>query len=101
VQDLEEQLVKINRSIVADRDAIHVLKAEWSYLNQPTRLAELSHRHLQLQPIGTAQLGSLDALPMKAGAPLVASIAAPTPVAAGPRTAMAGSSMASPKFKSN
>ncbi len=33
VQDMEDQLIGLNRSITDDRQAIHVLKAEWSYLN--------------------------------------------------------------------
>ena len=31
VQDMEDQLFGLNRSITDDRQAIHVLKAEWSY----------------------------------------------------------------------
>ena len=65
----EEQLLKARKATAQDRDAIHVLNAEWSFLNQPTRLADLSRRHLpQLQPIATAQFGDaarLDALPWK------------------------------------
>jgi hypothetical protein len=70
---LEEQLHKTRKATAQDRDAIHVLNAEWSFLNQPTRLADLSRRHLpQLQPIATAQFGDaarLDTLPWKPGDP--------------------------------
>jgi cell division protein FtsL len=103
VQNLEEKLAKVNREIVADQDEIHVLKAEWSFLAQPNRLAELARRHLSLAPIGTAQLGTLDQLqqiPMRpAAAPVVAALP-PSPAlpAAGlravPLPALAGSSTA-------
>ncbi len=73
VSALEEQLLKTRKVTAQDRDAIHVLNAEWSFLNQPTRLADLSRRHLpQLQPIPTGQFGDaarLDALPWKPGDP--------------------------------
>lgn len=58
VQDMEDQLVGLNRSITDDRQAIHVLKAEWSYLNQPTRLKILAERYLGLTAIDSRQVGT-------------------------------------------
>ena len=69
VMDLEDTLAKTNRAIVTDQDAIHVLKAEWSYLSQPSRLEELSHRFLDLAPMSTAQLGQIDTIRMRPAAP--------------------------------
>ena len=37
VQGLEKQLVVINKNIQDDIKTIHVLKAEWSHLNNPSR----------------------------------------------------------------
>ena len=51
VQALEDELVRLNRSILAEHEAIHVLKAEWSYVNQPQRLQALANRHLDLRPM--------------------------------------------------
>jgi cell division protein FtsL len=101
VQELEDQLAKVNREIAADQDAIHVLKAEWSFLSQPNRLTDLAKRYLTLAPIGTAQLGTLEQLqslpmrpgaaPAEAAAPVAA--ASPAPPAAKPAaTPLAGSS---------
>jgi cell division protein FtsL len=67
VMDLEDELARANRAIVADQDAIHVLKAEWAFLAQPSRLAELSRRHLDLVPLGTSQLGQIDAIALRPG----------------------------------
>jgi hypothetical protein len=71
VATLEEELVAVRRGIAEDRAAIHVLNAEWSFLNQPSRLAELAGRYLtKLQPIATVQYaapGRLDLLPWKPG----------------------------------
>ena len=57
VQGLEGELVKYNRTISDDRQAIHVLKAEWSFLNQPARLRQLAERHLGLSVVEPAQVG--------------------------------------------
>ncbi len=58
VQDLEEELVDLNRSIIDERQAIHVLKAEWSHLNNPERLGNLAGRHLGMKPVEPSQLSS-------------------------------------------
>ena len=58
VQDMEDQLIGLNRSITDDRQAIHVLKAEWSYLNEPTRLKILAERYLGMTPIDSRQVGT-------------------------------------------
>lgn len=55
VQDLEDTLTEINREIASNRQAIHVLKAEWSHLNEPNRLRFLAARHLDLGPLDNGQ----------------------------------------------
>lgn len=62
VQDLEDEFVGLNRSILAERRAMHVLEAEWSYLNDPARLGALAARHLGLRPVESEQLGTLGTL---------------------------------------
>lgn len=55
VQDLEDTLTQINREIASNRQAVHVLKAEWSHLNEPNRLRFLVARHLDLGPLENGQ----------------------------------------------
>ena len=55
VQDLEGTLTQINRGISDHRQAVHVLKAEWSHLNEPNRLRYLTARHLDLGPLENVQ----------------------------------------------
>lgn len=55
VQDLEDTLTQINREIASNRQAVHVLKAEWSHLNEPNRLRFLATRHLDLGPLENGQ----------------------------------------------
>ena len=57
VQDLEGELVEYNRAITDERQALHVLKAEWSYLNQPSRLRQLADRYLGLTVVEPSQVG--------------------------------------------
>ena len=40
VQAQEQRLSGLHKQINGDQEAIHVLKAEWSYLNDPGRLRE-------------------------------------------------------------
>ena len=42
-----------------------MLNAEWSYLNQPTRIEQLARRYLTPGPHQQAQLGGIDALPLR------------------------------------
>lgn len=56
VSTLDGQLRNLNAKIEADYDALHVLRAEWGYLNQPQRLAVLAARHLDLQPLTGSQM---------------------------------------------
>ena len=51
VQDLEIQLVDLNRQIAGDREALQVLRAEWSHLNEPRRLKILANRYLGMAPV--------------------------------------------------
>jgi hypothetical protein len=77
VQELEDEMFRLNRAILAEQQAIHVLKAEWSYINQPQRLQSLASRHLELQPMKPAQLGSLADLPVRGEEPMLATAKQP------------------------
>ncbi|MGH6930272.1 MAG: cell division protein FtsL [Dongiaceae bacterium] len=74
VQSLEEELGRVNRDILREQETIHVLRAEWSYLNEPRRLAELSRRHLTLAPLSANQMMRIEDLPLRLP-PLIAETA--------------------------
>jgi hypothetical protein len=96
VQALEDDLFRVNRQILSEQEAIHVLHAEWNYMNQPARLQALASRHLDLQPMKTSQIGTLADLPRRPGETAPAAPPAPAvpavPMAAAPRI---GTSLAS------
>lgn len=63
VQTKERELRDVRRQIEANLTAIHVLEAEWSYLNDPLRLADLARRHTGLVPTTPGQIGDLAVVP--------------------------------------
>jgi len=65
VRELEDKLATIETELTQSQEAIHVLKAEWSYLNRPERLTELAQRYLDLVPMGPAQMTSLIDVPYR------------------------------------
>lgn len=62
VQAKERDLRAVNRQITADRQILRVLEAEWSYLNDPVRLADLTRRHTDLVPAMAGQIVGFDDL---------------------------------------
>lgn len=56
VQTREQRLEAIKEEIRQDREAIEVLRAEWSHLNNPERLTRLNAQFLRLRPIDRARL---------------------------------------------
>ncbi|MBI3447179.1 MAG: energy transducer TonB [Magnetospirillum sp.] len=63
VKDLEARLNGLNAEIHRNQETIHVLRAEWSYLNDPIRLRALSEKHLGMRPMMPSQVATLDTLP--------------------------------------
>ncbi len=56
VKNLKKDLVELHRQLAEDKSVIHVLKAEWAYLNQPSRIKKLANSYLKLDYIKVAQL---------------------------------------------
>lgn len=69
VQAREDEVARLNRDLIASEAAIHVLHAEWSYLNRPERLAALAERHLGLRPMDGGQIGVVTGLPPRPPSP--------------------------------
>ncbi len=63
VSALEDRLDELNAEIRTERDAIHVLRAEWTHLNQPSRLAELSVRYLGMEPLAVTSVADIHRVP--------------------------------------
>ncbi len=62
VEEQEKELARAQRAIEDEREAIQVLRAEWSYLSQPERLRRLATARLDLQPVSQRQMAPLERL---------------------------------------
>lgn len=60
----EKRVAQLERGIANEQEGIRVLRAEWSYLNQPERLQELARRYTNLEPLKASQIGTFDDIPM-------------------------------------
>lgn len=103
VQELEGQLSRLNRQILAEREVIQVLKADWSVLNDIARIEEMSVRYLpHLRPAEAQQFAALTAVPAGVAgqepqlAGLVGKVTAPAPSAAKQAAANKGAGAALP-----
>ena len=63
VKKIKKELAQINRNIQDDVKTIHVLNAEWSHLNNPSRLRQLASKHISLNPVQAEQIINYSALP--------------------------------------
>lgn len=59
VRTLHNDLQEVERQIVFEQDSLHVLKAEWSYLNHPDRLRYLSSKYLDMSNMTLAQIDQI------------------------------------------
>jgi len=64
VEQVEQELRTLNRQTLVEQEAIHVLKAEWSHVNRPENLLELSNELLpNMQPPAINQIVTFDQIP--------------------------------------
>lgn len=64
VRSLEQEITQTQREILRDQEAVHILQAEWSYLNSPSRIATLAERHLGMAPIPAERVIGFADLPL-------------------------------------
>ena len=65
VAEMEDRLADINQRTLVKLEAVHVLKAEWSYLNRPDRLEALGRDLLALEPLRPQQTLSIADIPLR------------------------------------
>ena len=64
VQAVKGEVAAAERQLLEEKKALHVLDAEWSYLNRPERLAQLSDKYLQFASVKGQQLADYNLLPI-------------------------------------
>jgi cell division protein FtsL len=56
VVEIEQKLAQAQHQIDRERENIHILRAEWSHLNEPKRLQKLAGKYLDILPMKTDQV---------------------------------------------
>jgi cell division protein FtsL len=59
---LDAEIAALQKDIEVERDAVAVLRTEWSLLNRPERIERLAEKYLKLAPAKPNQLVTLDTL---------------------------------------
>lgn len=73
VEDQRERLRAVEAQIRKDRQAVDILRTEWTHLSSPARIQTLTDKHLALQPLAPAQIIESPAqIPPRAGRMLAA-----------------------------
>ncbi len=63
VQNLQREVVTAQRDLAQEKESLHLLNAEWAYLNRPERLRRLSDAHLNLVPLDSRRMQNMNLLP--------------------------------------
>ena len=63
VAAIEKSLRITKNKIIQEKESIHILKAEWGYLNNPARLQKLNDQFLHLTPFKTQRIITKEKLP--------------------------------------
>lgn len=56
VQNLYREVAELKKQLEHEKNSIHVLKAEWAYLNQPERLQRFAEKFLNLSEVKPDQI---------------------------------------------
>jgi cell division protein FtsL len=78
---LDTDIAALGKQIDDERDAIAVLRAEWSLLNRPERIERLAQKYLKLAPAKPLQLVTLDTVSDRDFDRTRVEVAAPAPEA--------------------
>src|SRR5207342_1009327 len=92
---LDEDIGGLRKDIETERDAVAVLRAEWSLLNRPERIERLAQKYLKLAPAKPTQLVTVDTVTdrdfdrtrLQAAAPVAAQVPVPKPSGSAKRQA--------------
>lgn len=79
VQALKSQVEEASRQLEAEKEALHVVAAEWAYLNRPARLRSLAEKYLSSSGMTADRVAEIEAVPFPKTTQAAAS--APPPLA--------------------
>lgn len=68
VQGLRSQVAEISRQFEQEKEALHVVAAEWAYLNRPERLKSLNDKYLGAGSLTVDRIAEIEAIPLRSTA---------------------------------
>ncbi len=63
VQNIQRDVDFARSELAQEKESLHLLKAEWAYLNRPDRLQRLASKHLDLVPLDSKRINDVSVLP--------------------------------------
>jgi hypothetical protein len=63
VQTLKTQVAETSHQLEQEKQALHVVAAEWAYLNRPDRLQKLAVKYLASSEVTVSQISDIQAIP--------------------------------------
>ncbi len=63
VQNIQRDVSEVKTELAEEKESLHLLNAEWAYLNRPDRLQQLAARHLDLVPLDSRRIENTALLP--------------------------------------
>lgn len=67
---LDARTDELHKAIEEERNAIAVLRAEWSLLNRPERIERLARKYLGLEPLEAQRMVTLNGMETPQGRPM-------------------------------
>lgn len=63
VQAIKNEIADTSRELELKKEALHVVAAEWAYLNRPERLQKLAGKYLASSDMTVDQIAEIEAIP--------------------------------------
>ena len=66
VQEVQRDVAKLEAKLAKEKETVHLLEAEWAYLNRPERLRKLAEGRVDVRPVASANIIDVTRLPSRA-----------------------------------